>query len=157
MFLHKLSFRNLTELRTEQTKPSVIAISEVKPKNFKREIQLSEFNIEGYEILSVNLSKNSPGRGMLLYVKESLKYSPVIFNDINFEENILCEINIGHNKKILVGSVYRSPSSSYDNFKQLCKLFVCSVNKHFSEVFLFGDMNFPNIDWIFETVFCINM
>lgn len=45
-------------LRIEDSKPSVIAISEVKLKNFKREIQLSEFNIEGYEIVSANVSKD---------------------------------------------------------------------------------------------------
>ena len=63
------------KLRIEDTPPSIIVISEVKPKNFKRNIQLSEFNIDGYELLSINISKETPGRGMLLYVKDSLKYS----------------------------------------------------------------------------------
>jgi hypothetical protein len=67
------------KLRIEDTPPSIIVISEVKPKNFKRDIQLSEFNIDGYELLSTNISKETPGRGMLLYVKDSLKYSPYNF------------------------------------------------------------------------------
>lgn len=135
------------KLRIEDSNPSIIAISEVKPKNYKRDIQISEFNIDGYEILSANLSKSSPGRGMLMYIKDSLKYSPYNISISTFEENLLCEIQVGNNEKILVGSLYRSPNGSEENFTQLCELFTESVKKRFSEVILFGDLNFPNITW----------
>lgn len=103
------------KLRIEDSNPSIIAISEVKPKNYKRDIQISEFNIDGYEILSANLSKSSPGRGMLMYIKDSLKYSPYNISNSTFEENLLCEIQVGNNEKILVGSLYRSPNGSEEN------------------------------------------
>ena len=138
------------KLRIEDTPPSIIAISEVKPKNFKRDIQLSEFNIDGYKLLSTNISKETPGRGMLLYVKDSLKYSPYNFKDTQFEEHLFCEVHVDtrHNEKILMRSLYRSsPSGTDNNFEQLCKIFKESTKLQFSQLILFGDLNFPNIDW----------
>lgn len=49
-------------------------------------------------------------------------------------------------KKVLIGSLYRSPTSSDNNFKLLCKLMGESVKKHYYEVILFGDINLPNIN-----------
>ena len=135
------------KLRIEDTPPSIIVISEVKPKNFKRDIQLSEFNIDGYELLSTNISKETPGRGMLLYVKDSLKYPPYNFKDTQFEKHLFCEVDTGHNEKILIGSLYRSPSGTDNNLEQLCKIFKESTKLQFSQLILFGDLNFPNIDW----------
>lgn len=44
----------LNELKLRlDTKPSIIALQEVKPKNFRFERILSEYNIEGYEIESL--------------------------------------------------------------------------------------------------------
>jgi hypothetical protein len=74
-------------------------------------------------ILSINISKENPGRGMLLYVKDSLKYSPYNFKDTQFEEHLFCEVVTGHNEKILIGSLYRSPSGTDSNFEQLYKIF----------------------------------
>ena len=45
------------KLRIEDTSLLIIAVSEVKPKNFNRDIQLSEFNIDGYEMLSTDIGK----------------------------------------------------------------------------------------------------
>ena len=135
------------KLRIEDTPPSIIAISEVKPKNFTRDIQLSEFNIDGYELLSINISKDTSGRGMLLYVKDSLKYSPYNFKDTQFEEHLFCEVVTGHNEKILIESLYRSPSGTDNNFEQLCKIFKESTKLQFSQLILFGDLHFSNIDW----------
>lgn len=42
--------------------------------------------------------------------------------EFEFEENLLCEIEVEGKKKVLIGSLYRSPTSSDNNFKLLCKL-----------------------------------
>ena len=60
---------------------------------------------------------------MLLYVKDSLKYSPYSFKDTQFEEHLFCEVDTGHNEKILIWSLYRSPSGTDKNFEQLCTIF----------------------------------
>jgi hypothetical protein len=56
---------------------------------------------------------------MLLYVKDSLKYSPYNFKDRQFEEHLFCEVVTGHSEKILIGSLFRSPSGTDNNFEKL--------------------------------------
>lgn len=56
-------------------KPKVITISEVNKKNFKLERFLSEYNIDEYEMIPLNLNKGDPGRGMILYIDSNLKYT----------------------------------------------------------------------------------
>jgi hypothetical protein len=48
---------------------------------------------------------------------------PYNFKDTQFEEHLFCEVDIGHNEKILIGSLYRSSSGTDNNFAQLCKIF----------------------------------
>jgi hypothetical protein len=72
---------------------------------------------------------------------------PYNFKDTQFEEHLFCEVDTGHNEKILIGSLYRSSSGTDNNFAQLCKIFKESTKLQFSQLILFGDLNFPNIDW----------
>ena len=73
-------------------RPDIIAVYEVKPKQFTRHIQVSEFNIEGYEIIAMNISNDSEGRGMLCYIKNGIRYSQCQIEEIKFQEVILFEI-----------------------------------------------------------------
>ena len=41
-------------------KPKVIALSEFKPKHFRMEIFLSEYNNEGYTLIPLNLHNEDP-------------------------------------------------------------------------------------------------
>jgi hypothetical protein len=71
--------------------------------------------------------------------------------DSNFKECIFCEIELTHKEKLLLGAVYRSGSSDNENFKNLQKLFnyvECSKAKH---KVMFGDLNFPGINWESKT------
>ena len=67
--IHELRAR----LSLLQEKPAIIAISEAKAKKIKFERSLSEYNIEGYEIIPVNMNTNDCGRGMLIYIIDTLK------------------------------------------------------------------------------------
>jgi len=62
------------ELRTliELHRPMLVAISEVKPKNARYEIEDCEITIDGFELFH-NL--RNTGRGIALYVREELKPS----------------------------------------------------------------------------------
>ena len=59
--LHEIRAR----LAILDSKPHIIALSEVKPKNFKFERDLSEYTIERYEIIPMNLKKDDKGRERL--------------------------------------------------------------------------------------------
>ena len=79
--------------------PDIIALSEVKPKQFTRDIQVSEFNIEGYEIIDLNILRDSEGRGtcMLCYIRDGIRYSQRQIEEIRFQGGILIEIALKDN------------------------------------------------------------
>ena len=71
----------LQELRFQidlmDSKPSIIALCEVKPINFRYERNLAEYNPEGYDLLPLNIGKDYTGRGMLIYILSGVQYSAV--------------------------------------------------------------------------------
>ena len=58
-------------------KPVLIALCETKPKNLRFERIMAEYNLDGYDLLPLNMGKEDHGRGMILYIQTGLKYSPV--------------------------------------------------------------------------------
>ena len=65
----------------------------------------------------------------------------------DFQEYICVEFSLKRKDKLLLAFIYRSPSSDDVNngnlnisLKKLC-------NMSYSHLLLFGDMNFPHIDW----------
>ena len=54
------------KLKDTKVKPLIIAIQEVKPKNFRYEISLLEYMFEGYDIAKENLQEIN-GRGQIIY------------------------------------------------------------------------------------------
>jgi hypothetical protein len=132
--------------RTREMDPHVIIVQEVKPKNFTRELHLSEYNIDGYELLPLNISKESPGRGMIMYVKETVKYTPSDVNNV-FQEGIFCELELKSKDRLLIGGIYRSPTSSEENFSHMCETIREVCASKYTHVLLMGDLNLPGIDW----------
>ena len=70
MFSNTLNFEKVQELRvridSKDIKPIIIALCEVKPKNFKYERNLAEYNLDGFDLLPLNIRKEDPGRGIHL-------------------------------------------------------------------------------------------
>ncbi|KAJ8317154.1 hypothetical protein KUTeg_005058 [Tegillarca granosa] len=64
----------------------------------------------------------------------------------SFKESIWCEINLCGNDRLIIRCVYRSPSSSTANDKNLVKLFN-KVSKQGSYILIAGDFNMREIDW----------
>ena len=60
------------------------------------------------------MNKTDAGRGMMVYVSNTLKYT-VVELDCNFEEYISVEIILNKMDKLLFTSIYRSPNSCRDN------------------------------------------
>ena len=86
----------------------------------------------------------------MLYIHKSLTAFKVdILSDSDFSESVWCEISLRGTDKLLVGCIYRSPSSSKDNNKKLNDL----VSKtrfylKYSHYLIMGDFNYPEIDWL---------
>ena len=126
-------------------KPVLIAVCETEPKNFRFERIMTEYNLDGYDLLPLNMGKDDPGRGMILYIQTGLKYSPVDMNT-TFCESISVEIDINKSDKLLATSIYRSPCSSKEDCISLNNLFNEISNKQYSHILTMGDLNYPDIN-----------
>ena len=94
---------------------------------------------------------NKKGGGVLLYVHKSLKSIPCEEMELSdFSDSVWCIIQIDTETKILVGTVYRSPSSDMSNNEKLLKLFEEAhrvARKSRSHSLIMGDFNLPEIDY----------
>ena len=125
--------RNELSFVADMYKPDIIGITEVKPKTNRYNIQESELTLDGYEIFH-NLEER--GRGLLLYVKDTLK--PSLCQDFTSEysEKLFVECAINDNESLLIGLIYRSPDdpNAKDNAEKLNKLFeIISTKKSNSQ------------------------
>ena len=131
--------------------PHIIAVTEIKPKNARYQLQESELNITGYEKFP-NLAGN---RGVCLYIKESL--APVKHETLSsdtFAECIWCTLKANNNTELLIGCVYRSPNSTGENNTALEKMLKLATRDQKTNVVVLGDFNYPDIDWINESCRC---
>ena len=127
----------------------MIALSEIKPKNYKHEINPAHFNLEGYDMEIINVNENT-GRGMILYIGKSLKYNIVPLHKFcqgTIIEAQVIEIALVEGSKLLFGSVYRSPNSTQENDEMLNTLIRNMSNAGYTYVVIAGDMNYPHINW----------
>lgn len=128
-------------------KPEVIAITEVKPKHARYSVHESEITVEGYEPFH-NL--DSKGRGIALLVKKELKPSMCDSLISSFEEHVFVECQLGDGKVLLLGLVYRSPSSTLENSELLNELMRKASEVRATHTMIVGDFNYPDIDWNLE-------
>ena len=94
------------------------------------------------------------GDGVLLYIHIRLPAKPVhSLNNLNIEDSVWCLVTMNNTDKVLVGVVYRTPSSSPDNdCRMLTALNDLQHYQPHSHFLLLGDFNLPNIDWVNNTV-----
>jgi endonuclease/exonuclease/phosphatase (EEP) superfamily protein YafD len=125
-----------------KNQPQVIAITEVKTKS-NWHMKLSEFNMEGYKIISNDLDKFN--RGIIVFTKLGLQYS-VVESDTNFEETIIIKVKTRLKQDIILCAVYTSPSSSDKNDSKLLSL-IQELKDKYKEVVFIGDFSTREIDW----------
>ena len=85
---------------------------------------------------------------LLLYVHSELSPVPCVkLNEAGVDNSIWCTIPLSNTDKLLVGVVYRAPSSPHDNNQRLLTIINNLNNINVSHILLMGDFNFPSIDW----------
>ena len=66
------------------------------------------------------------GRGVAILVRADLLVSDDVYVDLlnkhRAEEGVWCEVALRGGKKLVLGSVYRVPSSTHGNKEQICEL-----------------------------------
>ena len=130
---------------SKSEKPHIIAITEAKPKNSRFIPSLSEFCLKDYEMYHVNMDAEG-GRGILVYVLNTLSVSQVSFN-FNFEESVWLELKLINSSKLLFGCVYRSPNSSNRNNDELINLLKHIDQQPQTHKVIVGDFNYGSINW----------
>ena len=138
-----LNKRDELKAQIEIHKPSIIGIVEIKPKNLRYSVEECEIGIQGYHSFH-NLS--SEGRGVCLWIEDSLRPAEVGL-DSRFREGVLAECDLKEGK-LLVGLVYRSPSSDPQNNDLLLELIKLVADSSASHKLIMGDFNYPKLDWV---------
>ena len=64
-----------------------------------------------------------------------------------FEESVWCTFTSNNNEKVLIGCIYKSPSSTPENIDELYKLMKHDELGTHDKVCIVGDFNFPTINW----------
>ena len=89
----------LTELRNRikhaKSPLSIIAITEVKPKNTRHSLTEPEIKIDGFDLFTKNIEQ-STGRGLAFYVKPELKAYAVI-PEVTYEEMLGVVVHLSNN------------------------------------------------------------
>ena len=139
----------LPELRNKikhaKSPPSIIAITEVKPKNTRHLLTEPEIKIDGFDLFTKNIEQ-STGRGLALYVKPELKAYGVI-PEVTYEEMLGVVVHLSNNLSMLVSCMYRSPSSTTENNLSLVEA-IKEVDKTQTPLkIIVGDFNYPRLDW----------
>ena len=112
----------MTRIQDGKNSYEVIGITEIYPKNCRYMPGKAELQIEGYELFlseSTSLSK----RGAALYINKKLKSEEIKFKE-KFEESVWAQIKLNNNDMLLLGCIYKSPSSSPENLDELNKLLI---------------------------------
>ncbi|KAK3101128.1 hypothetical protein FSP39_001163, partial [Pinctada imbricata] len=126
--------------------PDIIAVTEVLPKNARYTVNKAELSLSGYEMFPGNFPTIGL-RVVLLYVRNELK-AVEVESGSEIKESIWVKINLKDNDKLLVGCVYKNPSSTEENHKLLNDM-VRNINAEdiYSHILVAGDFNFPDINW----------
>ena len=98
--------------------PHILALTEF---GASENVGDGELGIESYSLYRGNHSNGGggPGKGVGLYVKDTLNHSACpVFDKVTFDST-WCTILLSDSKRLLVGVVYRSPNSTEENNKKM--------------------------------------
>ena len=127
--------------------PDIVIFNEVLPKRtrVKRKLTEKDFHIDGYEFVIRSITE---GRGVIIYFKQCFNIQSVdILTTLNFEESIWIRIKLVGCDSLLVGNIYRSPSSTKENNDMLNAVLEKAVSQNDTHLLLVGDFNFGGLNW----------
>ena len=136
----------ITELIDEQ-KPHILALTEYGAASTVTD---GELGVANYTLYRGDHSSGNggPGRGTALYIHNSLNHSgcPAL-EDVAFDCSAWSTVKLSNSKILLIGVVYRSPSSDEGNNKKLLEVMRRAAEVKYDYLMLCGDYNLPHIDW----------
>ena len=129
-----------------ENETDIALITEIKPKFTQDPTTAQQLCIDGYDLFT-NIEKVAV-RGIAIYVHSSLsKFVTDIGITVQLKEYIWLKLRIRGNDALIIGCIYRSPSSPDDNDKMLNRMIKTVVKMKLTHLVIAGDFNMPNIDW----------
>lgn len=126
--------------------PDVLAITESWGR---AELFDSLITPEGYFLFRKD-RQDRKGGGVFILVKHSLmptEYSVDHTSEIPFNDSVWCTVKVSSKISLLIGCIYRSPSSSSGNNASMCSLISKACSSFDGAKLILGDFNCPGIDW----------
>jgi hypothetical protein len=106
-----------TQLLSEIIEEREIDIMSLTETNLNEDTPNENISIENYNIIRVdrdlNFSNKIKGGGVLLYIKNHLKYKIIEQGTQNKIEQVWCVVTLPKSEKLGIGIIYRPPSVSY--------------------------------------------
>ena len=137
-------------VRLSEDTPHIIAVTEVKPRNCRYGITKSEISLDGYNLHTKNV-ENKTGRGIALYVHNSLHAAPMDKQN-NIEEEEWIKIRLQQDDTLIIGCIYRSPNSTSENNDRLNESIISKCQEDPSHILIKGDFNYGEINWECDTI-----
>ena len=141
----------------QETTPDIIAITEVKPKNFSRALIALEYQLPGYNMEMDGLDSEGRGRGTAIYIHQSLQYIRIDLTRVIQSQTgtvsvlvdfISWEIKLTEGDKLLLCNIYHSPNNNKINNQLLNDTMrKLSDTGHYKQILMVGDLNYPGISW----------
>ncbi|CAC5406564.1 unnamed protein product [Mytilus coruscus] len=128
--------RSEFELYLSIEKPHIIGLCEIYPKNSMDKSIVSMLNLPDYEKY---IPDKMGDRGVVIYIHKSLTAFKVdILSESGFNESVWCEVKLEGTDKLLLGCIYRSPSSVPSNNKKLNDFICQACNLKYRPLFNYG-------------------
>ena len=128
-------------------------MTEIKPKNYVRNITENDYKIKGYRVEHANLADKGSTRGVAIYISESLQCNKldtckiIGAYGVSPKEEISIELQLAKNERMIISNIYRNPSSD-DSENNKVNEFVRQFGKLKCEhQVIVGDFNRKDIDW----------
>lgn len=133
-----------------QENPDLVFLTETKCNSELLSVNL--FDVNKYSVIRKDReTQNAPGGGVALLVNKELIVEEASVSDLvnhGAQETVWCEISNKVGKNIVLGSIYRPPSSSEENNGRLCDLIRLSeTSTQGKQILVCGDFNYGAIKW----------
>ena len=123
----------------------VVAVTETWGKEWKE----ATLEIEGFNMYKKHRTDGRRGGGCVIYVSHELKsYACKELDNMHGDDAIWCWIRLANEARILVGCMYRTPTSSRENNTYFMdQIIKASDVANQNRILLMGDFNIKEINW----------
>lgn len=136
--------KNELKILVKDFAPHVFGLTEIYPKRTRFPVTDAQFCIDGYSMITPDVRGR---RGVALFIHQSMPAEVYhMMGTYPGIEHVWVVVTLGA-EKLLLGSVYRSPSCSEGENDALNDLVEHASSLKFDKIIVMGDFNFPEIDW----------